>query len=66
MTEKIKILIIKKGITQKELADKLEVAQPTLSKKFKLDDWRESDLIHIAEVCGCKFEGSFIINDERI
>ena len=46
MTEKIKILMIKKGITQKELADKLEVAQPTLSKKFKLDDWRESDLIH--------------------
>lgn len=66
MTEKIKILMIKKGITQKELADKLEVAQPTLSKKFKLDDWRESDLIHIAEVCECKFEGSFIINNERI
>ena len=34
MTEKIKILMIKKGITQKELADKLEVAQPTLSKRF--------------------------------
>lgn len=43
MTEKIKILMIKKDITQKELADKLEISQPTLSKKFKLDDWRESD-----------------------
>lgn len=58
--------MIKKDITQKELADKLEISQPTLSKKFKLDDWRESDLNQIAKVCGCSFEGSFIIGDERI
>lgn len=66
MTEKVKILMIKKGITQKELADLLGITQPTLSKKFKLDDWRESDLIKIAEVCGCKYEGSFIIENETI
>ena len=66
MTEKIKILMIKKDITQKELADKLEISQPTLSKKFKLDDWRESDLKQIAEVCECEFEGSFILSNERI
>ena len=66
MTEKIKILMVKKDITQKELADKLEISQPTLSKKFKLDDWRESDLKQIAEVCGCEFEGSFILSNEII
>lgn len=65
-TEKIKILMIKKGITQAELADKLNVAQPTLSKKFKLDDWRESDLKEIAKVCDCQYESSFIISGERI
>ena len=66
MTEKVKILMIKRGVTQKELADLLGITQPTLSKKFKLDDWRESDLTKIAEVCGCKYEGSFITENETI
>jgi DNA-binding Xre family transcriptional regulator len=66
MTEKIKIVMIKKKITQTELANRLEVSQPTLSKKFKLDDWRESDLRKIADVCGCQYEGSFILNNGRI
>ena len=66
MTEKIKILMIKKDITQKELSDLLAVSQPTLSKKFKLDDWRESDLQQIAEACHCKYEGNFLIGEERI
>ena len=58
--------MIKKEITQADLANRLEVSQPTLSKKFKLDDWRESDLKKIAEVCGCQYEGSFIFSNERI
>jgi len=63
MTEKIKILMIKCDINQKELANRLGVSQPTLSGKFKLDDWRESDLQKIAEICGCEFEGSFKSKD---
>ena len=35
-TEKIKILLIKCGSNQKELAEKLGISQPALSKKFKL------------------------------
>lgn len=66
MTEKIKILMIKRDITQKELAEKLGISQPTLSKKFKLDDWRETDLKQIAQVCGCEYEGFFLLNNERI
>lgn len=66
MTEKIKILLIKKGMTQKELADKLQISQPALSQKYKLDDWRESDLKKIAEVCGCKYESFFKLNNEEI
>ena len=60
MTKEIRKLMIDKGITQAELAEKLEVTQPTLSKKFKLDNWRESDLENIASVFGCKFVGKFI------
>ena len=58
--------MIKKEITQADLANRLEVSQPTLSKKFKLDDLRESDLKKIEEVCGCQYEGSFILSNERI
>ena len=63
MTEKIKILLIKSGLTQKELAEKLGTSQSNISKKYKLDDWRESDLKKIAEICGCKYEGVFILED---
>lgn len=53
-------------MTQKELADKLQISQPALSQKYKLDDWRESDLKKIAEVCGCKYESFFKLNNEEI
>lgn len=65
-TEKIKILLIKCGSNQKELAERLGISQPALSKKFKLNDWRESDLKEIAKVCGAEYTNGFKINDEII
>lgn len=65
MTKKIKILMIKCNTNQKELASKLGISQPTLSSKFKLDDWRESDLKKIAEICGCSYEGCFKLNNNE-
>ena len=65
-TEKIKIVLIKCGMTQKELAEKLGISQPTLSGKFKLNDWRESDLQKIAQICGCKYEGFFKTEDWEV
>lgn len=65
MTEKIKILMIKCNTNQKELATKLGISQPTLSSKFKLDDWRESDLKKIAEICGYSYEGYFKLNNNE-
>lgn len=66
MTKKIKILLLKREMTQRDLANRLGISQPTLSKKFALDDWRESDLKQIAEVCNCQYDSSFILGDERI
>lgn len=65
-TQKIKILMIKHGITQTELATKLGISQPALSKKFKQNDWRESDLEKIALVCDAHFDTIFKYNDEII
>lgn len=65
-SEKIKILMSRCGINQKELASRLGVTQPVLSKKFKLNNWRESDLQEIAQVCGAEYITLFKYNDELI
>lgn len=65
MTEKIKILLIKRDMTQRELADKLGTSQANLSKKYKLDDWRESDLEEIAKILNASFDGSFVLNESK-
>ena len=56
----------RRGINQKELASRLGVTQPVLSKKFKLNNWRESDLQEIAQVCGAEYITLFKYNDEII
>lgn len=58
--------MIKCGLNQKELAAKLGITQPALSKKFKLNDWRESDLRKIASVCNAEYEAIFKFNNEAI
>ena len=55
-SEKLDIAIKRQGYTQKEVAEKLGTSQPNLSKKFKFNDWRESDIYKICEVIGIKAE----------
>lgn len=67
MTEKIKIVLIKKGITATQLAKEIGTSQSNLSKKMKRDNFSEKELEEIAEALGVKFEGFFIMdNGERI
>ncbi len=61
MTKEILEMLKKQELTQKELARRLNISEPTLSKKMSLDNWREKDLYRIAEVCDCKYEGHFIL-----
>lgn len=61
MTQEILAMLKKQGISQKELAKRLDIAESTLSKKMKFDNWREKDLYRIAEVCDCKYESKFIL-----
>lgn len=67
MTEKIKILLIKKNMKTTDLARLLETNPSNLYNKFKRDNFSENELDEIAAVLGCKFEGCFVLdNGEKI
>ena len=60
MTEKIKIALIKKGMTVKDLAAKLGCSSQNISGKFKRDNFSEKELQDIADAMGCNFVGAFV------
>lgn len=51
-SEKLEIALKRQGITKKELAERLNTSQANISKKFKFDNWRESDLKEICNTIG--------------
>ncbi|MGF9979534.1 helix-turn-helix transcriptional regulator [Viridibacillus arvi] len=63
MAEKIRIALIKKGMTLTQLAEKLEVSQPNLSKKLKRNNFSEEELRKIAQLLDMRYEAYFIMED---
>ncbi len=63
MTEKIKILLIKKNFSAVQLAEKLGTTPSNLYNKFKRDNFSENELIEIANILNCKYEGFFILDN---
>lgn len=65
MSEKIKILLIKKGMNAAQLAEKLETKPQNIYNKFKRDNFSEKELKEIAEALEVKYEGFFILEDGK-
>jgi len=63
MTEKIKILLVKKNTSVAKLAKILDTTPSNLYGKLKRDNFSENELIEIAKKLGCKYEGSFILEN---
>lgn len=63
MTEKIKMLCVKKHISAAQLADLLGSSAANLYNKFKRDNFTEKELQGIADVTGSKLEINFIFED---
>ncbi|EFI69502.1 MULTISPECIES: helix-turn-helix transcriptional regulator [Lysinibacillus] len=63
MSEKIRIALIKRNMTLTQLAEKLEVSQPNLSKKLKRNNFHEEELRKIAELLDMKYEAHFVMED---
>lgn len=61
MTEKIKILLIKKNISAVQLAELLETTPQNIYNKFKRDNFSENELKEIATALGVEYYGIFKI-----
>lgn len=63
MTEKIKIMLVKRGIKTTDLAKALNCSPSNLYDKYKRDNFSEKELQEIGEVLGCDFIGFFKMRD---
>ena len=63
MTEKIKMLCIKKKISPAQLAEMLGTSSANLYNKFKRDNFSEKELQEIADVTDCKLDITFVLAD---
>jgi len=63
MTEKIKIALLKRKLSVKELADRLGCSSQNLSGKFKRDNFSVKELEDIAAALDLTLEIDFVLND---
>ena len=63
MTEKIKMLCVKKKISPAQLAEMLGTSSANLYNKFKRDNFSEKELQEIADVADCKLDINFVFED---
>ena len=62
-SEKIRIILIKRNIKIKELAESLGYKQSNFSNKLRNDNFSEKELLKIAEVLNCNYDSLFTLKD---
>lgn len=63
MSEKIRIMLIKRKTNISGLAELIGTSQGNLSNKLKRDNFSEKELIEIGNALDCDFIGSFRMRD---
>ena len=67
LTEKLKIAMLKQGITQTELASRTGPTQNNLANKLKANNFKLSEYEKLVTACGCKLEINIIMpNREKV
>ncbi len=61
MAIKIRIVLLEKKMTIKELAAKMGMSRSNLSNKLRRDNFSEKELHEIAEALDCDYKGVFTI-----
>ncbi len=64
VSEKIRILLIKRRMTMAELADKIETSPQNLSNKLSRDNFTEREMEAISIALGCKLEIAFTMEEK--
>lgn len=65
VSDKIRILLIKRKVTLSELANKIETTPQNLSNKLSRDNFSEKEILIIAEALGCKANIIFTMEETR-
>ena len=63
VSEKIRILLIKRKMTMSELADKMETTPQNLSNKLSRDNFTEKEMKTMSGALGCKLDISFSMDE---
>ena len=63
MSKLINLLLIKRNMSKKELAEKIGTTPSNISGKLRRDNFSEKELQDIAKVCDATFQGIFILNE---
>lgn len=63
MSKKIKLLLIERDVSIKELSAKLGYKGSYLYNKLSRNRFTEEELVKIAEALNCEYEGIFTLKD---
>ena len=63
MSEKIKVVLKRRGMTMGELAEKTGQTRQNLSNKMTRDNFPEKELRQIAEALDCELESYLVMKD---
>lgn len=67
VSEQLKILCVKLGISVSELARMCNTSPQAFSQKMKREGFTPAELKKVAETAGCKYETSFILpNGDKV
>ena len=63
MSLKIKMILLERKMTIKELAEKLGTTSSNLGNKLSRDNFSEKELLAIADILNCDYDGIFTYRD---
>lgn len=61
--EKIKVVLMRRGLTMGDLAERTGQTRQNLSNKMSRDNFSEREMRQIAEALDCDFEAYFVMRD---
>lgn len=63
ISEKIKVILHRKGMTIADLAAMTNQSRQNLYSKLRTNSLKEHEILEIAKLLGCEFEGKFTLTD---